>query len=129
MTYDLLLWIYLANAIILINHEIDSAYWQEWKLINPNIKNGINGFLLLHLPLTFLVLYGLVLINNHSFAGLIISIMLSASGLFAFFFHTYHLRKGRPEFNTIISKTIIYGTFITSIVQMIVTIVIINNLQ
>jgi hypothetical protein len=38
---DLLFWIYLTNAVILINHEIDSAFWQEWKLINPKQKNGI----------------------------------------------------------------------------------------
>jgi len=29
---DLLLWLYLANAVLLINHEIDSAYWKEWEL-------------------------------------------------------------------------------------------------
>ena len=45
---DLLLWTYLINAVILINHEIDSAYWQEYKLIKPNDKNGKNGFLIIH---------------------------------------------------------------------------------
>lgn len=29
---DLLLWLYLTNAVLLINHEIDSAYWKEWDL-------------------------------------------------------------------------------------------------
>jgi hypothetical protein len=47
---DLLFWIYLINAVILINHEIDSAYWQEWKLFNPNDENRINGFLIIHYP-------------------------------------------------------------------------------
>ena len=28
---DLLLWLYLANSVLLINHEIDSAYWKEDK--------------------------------------------------------------------------------------------------
>src|SRR4030042_806276 len=104
---DLLFWTYLINAVILINHEIDSAYWQEWKLINPNDKDGINGFLILHLPMIFAILLGLVLVYEDKFAGLIISLILSAGGLFAFFFHFYHLRKGRPEFNTIISKGMI----------------------
>ncbi len=31
---DLLFWLYLTNAAILICHEIDSAYWREWELIN-----------------------------------------------------------------------------------------------
>jgi hypothetical protein len=97
---DLLFWIYLINAVILINHEIDSAYWQEWKLINPNDRDGINGFLILHLPMIFAILLGLVLVYEGNTAGLIISLILSAGGIFAFFFHFYHLYKGRPEFNT-----------------------------
>jgi hypothetical protein len=115
---DLLFWIYLINATILINHEIDSAYWQEWKLINPNDKNGINGFLIMHFPMIFAILLGLVLVYEDKFAGLIIS----ACGLFAFFFHFYHLRKGRPEFDTMISKGMIISTLIISIFQMILTI-------
>jgi len=27
-----LFWIYLTNSVLLINQEIDSAYWKEWKL-------------------------------------------------------------------------------------------------
>jgi uncharacterized membrane protein len=119
---DLLFWIYLINATILINHEIDSAYWQEWKLINPNDKNGINGFLIMHFPMIFAILLGLVLVYEDKFAGLIISLILSACGLFAFFFHFYHLRKGRPEFDTMISKGMIISTLIISIFQMILTI-------
>ena len=119
---DLLFWTYLINAVILINHEIDSAYWQEWKLLNSNDKNGINGFLILHLPIIFTILLGLVLVYEDKFAGLIFSLILSAGGLFAFFFHFYHLRTGRPEFNTIISKGMIISTLIISIFQIILTI-------
>jgi len=119
---DLLFWIYLINATILINHEIDSAYWQEWKLINPDAKDGINGFLILHLPMIFAILFGLVLVYEGKFAGLIISLILSTGGLFAFFFHFYYLRKGRPEFNTMISKALIISTLIISVFQIILTI-------
>jgi len=114
---DLLFWIYLTNAVILINHEIDSAYWQEWKLIKKNGKIGINGFLIIHFPLLFIVLLGLVLVYDHKFSGMIISLILSVCGLFAFFFHYYHLRKGKPEFNTIISKAMIISTLAISILQ------------
>lgn len=124
---DLLFWIYLVNAVILINHEIDSAYWQEWKLINPNDQNGINGFLLLHVPMIFLLLLGLVFVYEGNFAGLIISIILSGGGIFAFFFHFYHLKKGRPEFNTTLSKGLIVATFVISIVQLVLTIIRIAN--
>jgi len=106
----------------LINHEIDSAYWQEWKLINPEDKNGINGFLILHLPMLFTVLIGLVLVYEDKLAGMVISILLALGGLFAFFFHFYYIRKGRPEFNTLISKGLIISTFIISIFQIILSI-------
>jgi hypothetical protein len=29
---DLIFWLYLTNAVLLINHEIDSAYWKEWEI-------------------------------------------------------------------------------------------------
>lgn len=119
---DLLFWIYLTNAVILIVHEIDSAYWQEWKLIKPDEKNGINGFLILHIPMVFAVLLGLVLVYEHKLSGMIISLILAASGIYAFFFHLYFLRKGRPEFNTLLSKALLISTLVISIIQSILTI-------
>lgn len=112
----------MTNAVILLIHEIDSAYWQEWKLLDPDDKNGINGFLILHIPMVFLILLGLVYVYEDKFVGLIISLILSTGGLFAYFFHFYHLRKGRLEFNTIISKGIIISTLIISVFQIILTI-------
>ena len=118
---DLLFWTYLINAVILINHEIDSAYWQEWKLIKPNDKNGINGFVILHFPMVFLVLLGLVLVYEHKLSGMIISLVLAASGIYAFIFHFYFIRKGRPEFNTLLSKGMLFATLLVSIFQIIIT--------
>lgn len=120
---DLLFWTYLINAVILINHEIDSAYWQEWKLINPNDKMGISGFLILHIPMILAILLGLVFVYDNKPSGLVFSLILSAGGLFAFFFHFYHLRKGKPEFNTAISKGLIISTFMVSTFQIIMTII------
>lgn len=119
---DLLFWVYLINATILITHEIDSAYWQEWKLLNPEDENGINGFLILHLPMIIAILLGLVFIYDNKCGGLIFSFILATGGLFAFFFHFYHLRKGKPEFNTTLSKGLIISTFVISIFQIVLTI-------
>ena len=65
---DLLLWIYVSNAILLIIHEIDSAYWKEWNLFGiykteklpNNEKKGLTFFLLFHFPMLFAVLFGLI---------------------------------------------------------------------
>jgi hypothetical protein len=116
---DLLLWLYLTNAILLITHEIDSAYWKEWELFK--LPGGITGFLLLHFPLLFIILYGLVLIVRHSVLGFIFSLILCFGGIFAFVIHTYFLKQGRREFNKPISKLILVLTLMVSITQLVIT--------
>jgi hypothetical protein len=116
---DLLLWLYLANSMLLINHEIDSAYWKEWDLFK--LPGGITGFLLLHFPLLFFILYGLTLVSNQSPAGLIFSLLLCFGGLFAVSIHTYFLKKGRMEFNQPVSKYILKAILLVSVVQLAVT--------
>lgn len=110
-----LFWLYLLNSILLINHEIDSAYWQEWQLFK--MPGGIGGFLILHFPLLFFILYGLVLLARGSKAGLIFSLILSCGGVFAFCIHTYFIRKGRHEFTPIVSRLILTATFMVSLFQ------------
>jgi len=118
--YNILFWIYLINSVLLINHEIDSAYWKEWNLFK--LKMGISGFLLLHFPLLLLVLYGMVLVYENLFTGLIVSLLIGFSGLFAFFVHMYFIRKGKEEFNTPVSMFILYSVLIVSVAQLIITI-------
>ena len=117
---EFLFWLYLANAILLINHEIDSAYWKEWELFK--LPGGITGFLIIHFPLLFLVIYGLILVFQQSFAGLIFSLILSLGGIFAFTIHLYFIRKGNHEFKTPISIFILTATLIISLIQLFVTV-------
>jgi hypothetical protein len=120
---DILLWIYIINATLLINHEIDSAYWHEWELFK--LPGGVAGFLLMHFPLLLLVLYGLVLVAQGTLAGLTISLILSLSGLFAFSIHTYFIRRGRDEFNTPMSLFILRATLVVSLIQAVLSIMLI----
>jgi hypothetical protein len=122
MDLSLLFWIYLINSVILINHEIDSAYWQEWKLFNPKDTSDVKGFLIIHFPMLFAILFGLILIDRGLLAGYVISLIVAAGGIFAFFFHFYHLRKGRKEFNNWLSKLILILTFPISIFQIVLTV-------
>ena len=117
---DFLFWLYLSNSVLLINHEIDSAYWKEWELFR--LPSGITGFLLIHFPLLLFVMYGLVLVSRRSSLGLIFSLILCFGGLFAFVIHTYFLKKGRNEFDKPISKLILLAILIVSIAQLAVTI-------
>jgi len=111
----MLFWLYLINSILLINHEIDSAYWKEWELFK--LPGGINGFLIIHFPLLFFILYGLVLVHQGTTAGLICSLVLSGGGLFAFGIHSFFIKKGHKEFTTPISRLILTAALITSILQ------------
>jgi hypothetical protein len=118
--YEVLFWIYLINAILLITHEIDSAYWKEWELFK--LPCGATGFIVLHFPLIFIILYGLVLVYQQSFVGLIFSLLLCLGGLFAFTIHTVFLQRGRAEFRVPVSIFILIATLIVSIIQVITTI-------
>ena len=120
MTFEFLFWIYLINAILLINHEIDSAFWREWELFK--LPGGIGGFLAMHFPILFLILYGLVCIERQSFFGLLASLIISAGGIFAFCIHMYFIHKGRHEFNVFASRLILKLLLPVSIVQACVTI-------
>ncbi len=114
--WEFLFWLYAVNATLLIVHEIDSAYWKEWELFK--LPGGITGFLILHLPLVFILVWGVRLVDRHQNAGVVIALVLSFAGLFAYFIHMYFLRKGEQEFNTLMSKSILYGTLAVSPVNL-----------
>jgi hypothetical protein len=118
--HQALFWLYLVNAVLLIIHEIDSAYWKEWELFR--LPGGINGFLLIHIPLLLIILYGLVLVFQQSFSGLLFSLLLSIGGIFAFAIHTTFISKGREEFKTIVSLSLLATIFVVSLVQGAITI-------
>jgi len=117
---DILFWLYLVNSVLLINHEIESAYWHEWKLFK--LPGDITGFLIVHFPLLFLVLYGLVLLYQQTVSGLVISLLLSLSGVFAFTIHLYFIRQGRPEFKLPVSIAVLVATLVVSLFQGAITV-------
>ncbi len=135
--WQVLLWLYIANSVVLINHEIDSAYWKEWHVFRELFKPVLNRlfsfyddyynlsiFLIIHIPALFLVLYGLILVYEQSLFGIVISILLSLCGIFAFCFHMHCIQKGREEFNLLMSKILLFSTLILSLAQITVSVII-----
>lgn len=112
---ELLFWVYLANAVTLIVHEIDSAYWKEWALFR--LPGGLTGFLLLHFPLVSIILVGLVHVAQGFYSGLMMSMVLSLGGMFAFGIHRYFISRGRDEFKTPVSQAILLATLLLSVMQ------------
>ena len=118
--FEVLFWLYLANAVLLINHEIDSAYWREWELFK--LPGGLTFFLVIHFVILFIVLFGLIKVFQESLAGLYFSLILALAGVFAFSIHMYFIKRGRDEFGLLISRLILTGLLLVSLVQMGVTI-------
>lgn len=113
---NLLSWLYLINSVLLINHEIDSAYWKEWELFK--LPGGINSFLLIHIPLIFIILLGIVLLIQNNFYGYVISLIVALGGIFAFTIHIYFISKGKKQFNTPMSLFILTSILMVSIIQL-----------
>jgi hypothetical protein len=58
-----------------------------------------------------------LLLAKHTLAGVFISLVLAAGGLFAFAIHMYFLKQGRPEFRAWISVCILTATLVVSLAQ------------
>lgn len=97
-----LLWIYLANAIVLILHAMDALYWREWDLLD--LPGSITGFLMRQVPLLFVAAHGLLLLERGELAGLIVSMLVGVAGLTAFGIRSCLLIKHRAPFSKPISS-------------------------
>jgi hypothetical protein len=106
---------YILNSTLLIVHEIDSAYWKEWDLFG--LPGGVSSFLLIHIPIVMILLFGVIGVHQHTGFGYIISWITSFGGVFAFFIHSYFIRAGNPQFETLTSQVILYGLLISSGLQ------------
>ncbi|MBW7995594.1 MAG: hypothetical protein FVQ81_03265 [Candidatus Glassbacteria bacterium] len=76
----------------------------------------------LHFPLVFVVLYGLVLVREGLTAGLVISLMLATSGIFAFVAHLFFIARGHSQFQTPMSLFILLATLFASLAQAVVSV-------
>ena len=114
-----ILWTYFANSLLLITHQIDAAYWKEWELFG--LKGGIAGFLLFNLFATALLLYGLILIIEDSPNGILFSFLMGVIGVFTFLIHVYFINKGRKEFRTATSLSILAAILIVSSIQILLS--------
>ncbi len=116
-----LLLVYLINAVLIIVHEIDSAYWREWKLFK--LPGGINFFLIIHIPLVFLILFGLLQLQQQTAAGNILSLVLALAGIFAFIIHITFIARNNKEFATPVSLSLLVAILAVSLMQVWLTVI------
>ena len=108
--------LYWTNAVLLATHEVDSAYWKEWGLFH--LPFGLAGFLLLHVVLFALLLWGYEQVVQARRAGVWASLILAASGIFALAAHGVLLLRGGTEFRVPVSILILAATGVVSIAQL-----------
>jgi hypothetical protein len=107
--------LYLGNSVVLITHEIDSAYWHEWELFG--LPGGIQLFLILHIFLLGIVLWGYRSVVLWARGARIYSYLLASAGILAVLIHGGFLAAGTPQFRSPTSLALLSGTLILSIWQ------------
>ena len=109
--------LYIVNFALLITHEIDSAFWHEWKLFG--IPGGIQVFLILNFILIAVFLIGMEKVVRGERGAKAFSYLLAACGIFAFTIHTVFIMLGNPEFRLPISIAILVLILIVSVLQIV----------
>lgn len=107
--------LYLLNGSLLIAHEIDSAYWQEWTLFG--LPGGVQGFVVLNWILVLVVLWGLRAVVAGHRSGIAFSWILVGGGMFAVVVHSALLFQGNAAFRVPVSLALLGAVGITSIAQ------------
>ncbi|MEW6187099.1 MAG: DUF6713 family protein [Thermodesulfobacteriota bacterium] len=110
---------YILNATMLLLHEMESAYEKEWEILK--LPGHISGFLLLHVPILLLLLYGAVEMEKQSQIGMVLGIISGIGGLIPFLAHKI-LVKRKDQFNLVLSNIIIYGNILTGIAVLVLSI-------
>ncbi len=111
---ELLIFVCIINASLLLLHEIESAFEKEWEILH--LPGGITGFLLLHIPILFLLFYCPVLLAKAHPIGLILSVIIGIGGIMPFAIHKV-LVKSENVFNRPISRMLIYLNLIMGLCQ------------
>lgn len=113
------LFFYIANAILLILHEIESGYEREWEILR--LPGGLTGFLLLHIPLAFALFYGLYFALVYPYSRIVIALIAGIAGFIPFLVHKVFVAR-KEYFNKPISNMLIYGNMVTGLVLLILAI-------
>lgn len=114
----MLAWLYLANTVMLVVHEIDSAFWHEWDLLG--LPGGIQTFLILHIPLLGLVLLGFRQVVLGRRGARAFSWALALIGIGAVSLHAILIAMGHPEFRQPMSGFVLGGILVISLLQILV---------
>jgi hypothetical protein len=109
-------WLFLANATVLITHQIDAAFWHEWELFRIPGGNQMN--LLLNLSIIALVLYAHSRVVADVQAGMFFYKLLAGLGFLTCAIHAGFFWMGSEAFFQPVSIGLLVATFVLSTLQL-----------
>jgi hypothetical protein len=109
-------WLFLANATVLITHQIDAAFWHEWDLFLIPGGNQMN--LLLNIPIIALVLYAHSRVVADVRKGLFFYKLLAALGFLTCAIHAGFILMGSESFVQPMSIALLLAAFVLSAWQL-----------
>jgi hypothetical protein len=107
---------FLANATVLITHQIDAAFWHEWELFHIPGGNQVN--LLLNIPIIALVLYAHSRVVADVHTGMFFYKLLAALGFLTCAIHAGFMVAGSESFVQPMSIALLVTTFVLSAWQL-----------
>lgn len=110
-------WLFLANATVLLAHQVDAAYWHEWELFSIPGGNQVN--LLLNIPIIALVLYSHSRVISNLHTGLAFYKLLAALGFLTVGIHSFFFLRGSEQFIQPMSIALLVATFVLSVWQLV----------
>ena len=109
--------LFLANATVLVTHQIDAAYWHEWELFAIPGGNQVN--LLLNIPIIALVMYAHHRVISNFHTGLPFYKLLAGLGFLTVGIHSIFFLRGSESFLQPMSIALLVATFALSVSQLV----------
>ncbi len=104
--------LFLLNAMVLITHQIDAAFWHEWELFHIPGGNQIN--LLLNLPIIALVLHAHHRVVTRAPSARGYYQLLAGLGFLTVTIHAFFMLRGHPAFVQPMSLALLAATLLLS---------------
>jgi hypothetical protein len=111
--------VYGLTLTLLVSHEIDSAYWREWRLFH--LPGGVQLFVLLHLALVPAALEGFRRLLLGLRGAQVFALALGLAAIGAFAIHLCFLALGHDEFRKPLSIVLLVALAVAGAAQLALT--------
>lgn len=111
--------IVVLNLSLLIAHQIDAAWWQEWEMFR--LPGGIQLFNVLNVIIFIVLLAGMIAVIRRAASGYVWSLVIAGACALVLPIHTGFALTGHEQFHLPVSIFLIVATFVGAITQILIT--------